>query len=221
MSRALTAGAPAPVLLAALARAGYGPLRGREWHALRAVLRAVVAVLPSQSGTGQATACQIADAAGGYSERWTRAMLGELEALGLIAWTRGGVVSGKPQPSLFRLSKRRLLALIHEGRAVMDQVRAARAARTTARLAGLRMLTVRPRQTRRSVHAELGATPPPYRGRGAPSQGAPGPTGAVISQPKTPETTTTAMPEWFKAWRRAGMPDPDAFKATYYASRGA
>ena len=164
MGTNLTASAPTRDLLGALARRGWGDLAGPQWRGLHNVLRALVDVLPYRSGVGQTTAGQLADVAC-LSERWTRYLLGELESLGLITWTRGGVIAGRPQPSLIRLDKRALLALIHGARARLDEIRAKRAARTTARLRGLRMVTVRPRRrTPGHPHAELNASPTPSGG---------------------------------------------------------
>lgn len=102
---------PLPALLSRVDRSGWGDLRGKQFHGLRAVLRGLVSHLDHRSGMGAATVPQVADAAGGYSVRWTRHLLGELEAIGAITWTRGGVVAGVAVPSQFRLSKRWLLAL--------------------------------------------------------------------------------------------------------------
>ena len=205
---ALTASAPAPVLLGALARAGWGDLAGRQWHGLRQILRALVDVLPAKSALGQTTALQVADAAGGYSERWTRHLMEELETIGLITWTRGGILHGRPQPSLVRISKRRLLELVRSGRISIDEIRAKRAARTTARLRGLRMVTVRPRRSGPAgSHAELTTSPPPYGGGvSAREARAPAPT------PPPDDFTPAPMPAYLReAIRRRDPSIIDAY----------
>lgn len=169
----LTAAAPVPVLTGALMRSGWHDLSGKQWHGLRAILLAVAQSVEPRSGSGYATANQIADKAGGYSTRWTRHLLHELEALGVITWWRGGIVSGKPEPSWFRINKKTLLALIKGGRVRLDEVLAKRRERTQARINGLRKITVKPRRSQRpgkaipaqavnpAVHAELNASLPP------------------------------------------------------------
>jgi DNA-binding FadR family transcriptional regulator len=88
----LTAHAPTRDILTSLARAGWGEISGSEHKGTRAMLRALVDLLPYGSGEGLVTAPQLADVSG-YSERWVRSRLSELEALGLILWRRGGVVA--------------------------------------------------------------------------------------------------------------------------------
>jgi hypothetical protein len=169
---ALTAGAAAPVLLRQLERAGWGDLAGPDLKGTRAVLWVLARTLPPASAEGKATVEQLA-AAAGYCTRWTASRLGMLEQLGIIRWTRGGVANGKPQPSLIRLSKRRLLALVQHARQQRDEHLGRLREQTRQRLAGLRSLNVRRRgQNRRSVHVEVatGLPPdgedPPAAGRG-------------------------------------------------------
>lgn len=161
MSASLSARWSAPQLLTSLSAAGWGELSGAEWQGVRSVLSGLVARLPHKSAQGLTTAEQVA-AAAGLSERWTRRCLDVLESIGLIEWRRGGVVSGKPQPSFLRIIKRRLVELIEEARPERARAIAARRARTAARLAGLRKLTVKPRRLK--VHAELNTSHLPHRG---------------------------------------------------------
>lgn len=158
----LTAYRPTDSLMTSLARAGWGDLSGRSMQGIRSTLRGLVDLLPHKSGMGLATAPQIADAAG-LSERWVRRCLGILEDAGVITWTRGGVVDGKPCPSYFRISKTLLVALVHGARPVLAAVEAARARQTAARLGGLRKLFVKSKDPRHrtSAHAALSASPPP------------------------------------------------------------
>lgn len=157
-----TAAWPTHTLTSSLARSGWGDLSGRSMQGIRSTLRALVDLLPHGSGAGFATAAQIADAAG-LSERWVRRCLHLLEDADVVRWTRGGVTMGKPGPSHFRISKRVLVALIGGARPVLAAIRAARAARTAARLEGLTFVKARGRHNRRSVHAELSDSPTPYR----------------------------------------------------------
>lgn len=161
-----------------LARLGWGPLDGRPWKGLRAVLRAVAARVDYRSGAGRTTVEQIA-AAAGYSPRWTRQALTELEDMGLIEWVRGGVQYGKPVPSLIRLVKSALVDLIAQAQPMRAAKVAADAAETRRRLARLHTIRMvrgkrktttsaaraaldrkaNPPESRRSVHAAVNADP--------------------------------------------------------------
>lgn len=150
---ALTAHAPTRDILTSLARAGWGDLAGSEHKGTRAMLRALVDLLPYGSGEGLVTAPQIADASG-YSERWVRSRLVELERLGLILWRRGGVVAGRCIPSHVRIVKGAVLALIGVARSVKDAVLSARRALTGRRVEHLRFVMGRRRSLiRNSVQA--------------------------------------------------------------------
>lgn len=153
--------AAVPQLLTSLAKAGWGDLAGREWQGVRTTLQALMNQLPFRSGEGITTAEQVAQAAG-LSVRWVRRCLHVLEDLGLIIWHRGGVVSGQPAPSHFRIVKTVLVDLIRAARPLKDLADAARRTATKARLAALRRLYVGPQaRKRRSAHAELDASPLP------------------------------------------------------------
>lgn len=157
----LTAHRPLPSLLLSLERAGWGPLAGHDLQGVRSVLQGLVARLPHKAGQGTLTEAQVADAAG-RSLRWTRRCLHVLEDLGVIEeWRRGGVVSGTPQPSWLRVSKRRLVELIESARPALQAVLALRKAATDARLAGIAYL---PGRNRRSAHAALSAHLHPLTG---------------------------------------------------------
>lgn len=185
MAPTASAGWPLDRLVSALARAGWAELDKRRAGGYRAVLRALTDLLPHGSATGMVTANQLADAAG-MSERWTRDRLGWLEHAGIITWTRGGIRDGRPTPSLITVSKRALADLVNRARGQISERLAARAAETskrireTIRLATLlhaskpkpNPSTAKPRPARRPIaaaHAELSASPLPYRGgNGAP-----------------------------------------------------
>lgn len=150
-------------LVTSLVRSGWGDLRGHHLGGVRDTLRALVDLLPWQSGEGLVTAAQVADAAS-LSERWTRRCLHLLEDAGIIRWTRGGVTNGKPLPSHIRIAKRVLVELIGGARPMLAAIQRARAERTAARLAGRPFIKAHGRYQRRSVHAELSADPHPPRG---------------------------------------------------------
>lgn len=179
------------VLVGSLARAGWGELGGREWQGVRSVLRALVDLLPYRSGAGLVTAAQVAEAAG-LSPRWVRRCMCVLEDAGVITWHRGGVVAGRPQPSVVRVSKRAVVALIEAARPLREARDAARRTATLARLRELRTGYVRARggYRRRSAHAELSTTLPPLRGGDGP--------GAPPGPPQETPRAPVPPPQWVR-----------------------
>lgn len=152
----LSAHWPLPSLVRSLSRAGWGPLAS-EVPGVRLVLRGLADLLDDRTGRALVTAPQLADVTA-LSERWTRDCLNRLEDLGIIRWTRGGIKAGRPVPSFIEVSKRALVGLIKTARATIDEIRAARRARTAARLAKVNQgVTIKNnrKQNRRSDHAEL------------------------------------------------------------------
>lgn len=169
---------PVPSLIRSLSRAGWGDLGGHALKGVRATLRAVVDHVSDKSGIGSATAWQLAHAAG-QSEKWTRRCLGVLESMGLIEWTRGGIIDGRPQPSWFKIVKRALVDLIHAARPRSREAHAQQAAKTRARIADLPAgVTIfrkeNRKQNRRSNHAELSAILHPPKGGYSTGAKAPG-----------------------------------------------
>jgi len=150
----LTAHAPTRDIMTSLARAGWGDLAGSEHKGTRAMLRALVDLLPYGSGEGLVTAPQLADVSG-YSERWVRSRLVELEQHGLILWRRGGVIAGKCIPSHIRIVKGAVLALIGMARSLKDAAVDARRAVTQRRVEGLAFAVGKRRRfsIRNSVHS--------------------------------------------------------------------
>lgn len=117
-----------------LARAGWGDLAANDMKGVRATLRALVDVLPYQSGQDFTTVPQIADASG-YTPTWTRHALRILRDLGVVRWTPGGIdAAGVPVPSFVRLVKTALVQLVHAARDVHALILSARRAETRARL---------------------------------------------------------------------------------------
>lgn len=163
----LTAHAPTRDIMTSLARAGWGDLAGGEHKGTRAQghkghAPRLVDLLTYGSGEGLVTAPQLADASG-YSERWVRSRLVELERRGLILWRRGGVVAGRCVPSHVRIVKGAVLALISAARSIEDAAVEARRAVTQRRVEGLgRFVLGRRRRSslRKSLHASS-----PSRGR--------------------------------------------------------
>ena len=155
-----------PLLVGALARASWGDELSAEVPGVRTVLHALVALLPHTSAEGTITAAQVADAAG-LSIRWARTCLRTLEALEVITYRRGWIDRGRPKPGHVRISKQRLVELLHaargDGRAA--EVLRKRREATAQRIAALRQKTQRGRRSRfpLSVHRELSSSPPPYR----------------------------------------------------------
>lgn len=173
---------PLHLLMDTLKRQGWGPLAGRPWKGLRAVLAGLAARLPYRTAQGPATIEQIA-AAAGYGLRWTRQCLTDLEDLELIRWVRGGVRYGQPVPSQFRIDKRMLAELVEAAREQRTDKMIAWAARARGRLERIRTIRMikgrrTPRPTtptrglvqnkalpsRESVHAAVAASPSPKRG---------------------------------------------------------
>lgn len=179
---ALTAGAPTPVLIDALARARWGVLDGKKWGGLRAVLRAIQGAPATKEKRGYfartgevyVTAWQISGISG-LSEKWARQMLQELEGLGVITWARGMIVNGRPTCSRLKIVKAVLLDLIRFARDREDELVAERRRAFEVKMLKLRNLRVPSKgpggkhtnnlQARNawSIHEELTATPPLYR----------------------------------------------------------
>lgn len=130
---------PLYMLLDTLKRQGWGPLSGRPWKGLRAVLAGLAARLPYGAAQGAATIEQIA-AAAGYGLRWTRQCLNDLASFGLISWERGGVRYGRPVPSFFRIDKEMLAELVETARDERTEAMVAWAQQTRARLERIRTI---------------------------------------------------------------------------------
>lgn len=151
----ITAGWPTPKLLAALARAGWADLDTGAAQGIRSTLRALCDLLPHKSGLGQVTTNQVADAAG-LSPRWTARCLHYLEEVGLIDWTRGMLLAGKPTPGVIRINKRALADLVRRARGHIDERIRARAAETSRRI---RETLRTPTQTNRTPNPAAPSTP--------------------------------------------------------------
>lgn len=154
-------------LIRSLSHAGWGEeLQGRQWQGVRTTLYALAAQVDSRSGTGLATAEQVADCAG-LSARWTRRCLNVLEDLGIIEWVRGGIRAGKTLPSRFCIIKQSLVERIKQARLSHAERVAERKRRNAQRAEqvgnGWRSRKKQDERLRRSCHAELSAKLPPLR----------------------------------------------------------
>ena len=144
------AGQTAYQLVDALRRAGWGILRGSENRCARSLLETLAGTMRTlktdKRGYMTITASQLADRAG-YSERHVRRWLPILEDLGLLSWSRGWIEDGRPQPGSMKINKNVLVKFVNDARKEYDEaILPARAARTRARLAQLRLLRIKPFQ---------------------------------------------------------------------------
>lgn len=183
----LNAGQSLTSILAALSRVGWGPLRGREFAASRAVLD-TLAILAHDtradlSAVVQTTARQLAKRAG-YSLRHTSRCLQWLEDAGVIEWHRGGIRMGAPTVGVIKVIKRTLVDWALAFRRASDAEDRRRNAETRARiqLYRLRRNTARPRAL--DAHVDMATPLPSLQEEGA-AKAAPHPSGG------SPIPTTT------------------------------
>ena len=166
----LNAGQSLTSILAALSRVGWGPLRGREFAASRAVLD-TLAILAHDTRADlaavvQTTARQLAKRAG-YSLRHTSRCLQWLEDAGVIEWHRGGIRMGAPTVGVIKVVKRTLVDWALAFRRASDAEDRRRNAATRARiqLYRLRRNTSRPRAL--DAHVDMAAPLPSLQEEGA------------------------------------------------------
>lgn len=157
----VSANQPLGDLVAALSRAGWGPLRGAENRCARAILEAIARNSKfeklDRAGMTRITLNQIADRAG-YSDRHVRRWMPVLEDLGLITYHRGGVKDGKPEVGALRVSKKLLVRWIMEARETYNRLLARRQEETAKRLASLRNLRIRGQVFLANVHADMASS---------------------------------------------------------------
>ena len=156
----------------------WGVLEGRAYRGVRDVLRVLCHAQHSRAVV--ITARQLATRVG-LSTRWTRRCLHVLEALGLVRWTRGHIEEGRPRPGWITVRAGRLAQVVTHAREAARAARAEHRKRTDARIRStVRQATLWPRKTTRnplSDQAELSASLPLWRGKGAeapPSASPPG-----------------------------------------------
>lgn len=110
-------------IMSGLSRIGWGPIRGCEFAASRAILTALVHAMEDQRSTltasAKITATQLAKRAS-VSLRHTRRCLQWLEDAGVIEWWRGGIRNGTPTVGLMRIVKTKLVEWILAFRSASD-----------------------------------------------------------------------------------------------------
>lgn len=167
----LNAGMSFTSILAALSRIGWGPLRGREFAASRAILDTLALVAHDTrvdlSAVVQVTARQLAKRAG-YSLRHTSRCLQWLEDAGVIEWHRGGIRLGLPTVGVIKIVKRVLVDWTLAFRRASDAEDRARNAATRARiqLYRLRRNSARPKPLG-AAHVDMTSPHPSLRDEGA------------------------------------------------------
>lgn len=160
-------------ILAALSRVGWGPLRGREFAASRAVLDTLALLAHDTradlAAVVQTTARQLAKRAG-YSLRHTSRCLQWLEDAGVIEWHRGGIRLGLPTVGVIKIIKRTLVDWTLAFRRASDAEDRARNAATRARiqLYRLRRNSARPKPLG-AAHVDISTPHPSLRDEGAAS----------------------------------------------------
>ena len=166
----LNAGMSFTSILAAMSRIGWGPLRGREFAASRAILD-TLALLAHDSRTDlaavvQTTARQLAKRSG-YSLRHTSRCLQWLEDAGVIEWHRGGIRMGVPTVGVIKVVKRVLVDWTLAFRRASDAEDRARNAATRARiqLYRLRRNAARPKPI--ATHVDMSTPLPSLQEEGA------------------------------------------------------
>lgn len=166
----LNAGQSLTSILAALSRVGWGPLRGREFAASRAVLDTLALLAHDTradlAAVVQTTARQLAKRAG-YSLRHTSRCLQWLEDAGVIVWHRGGIRMGAPTVGVIKVVKRTLVDWALAFRRASDAEDRARNAATRARiqLYRLRRNAARPKPI--DAHVDMSSPLPSLRDEGA------------------------------------------------------
>ena len=187
----LNAGMSVTSILAALSRVGWGPLRGREFAASRAILD-TLSLIAHDSRTDltaviQTTARQLAKRAG-YSLRHTSRCLQWLEDAGVIVWNRGGIRAGSPTVGFIKVIKRTLVDWALAFRRASDAEDRRRNAETRARLQFYRVRrnTARPKPID-AAHEDMVSPHPSLRDEGA-SHAAPHSTREQIVSPTKEES---------------------------------
>lgn len=182
----LNAGQSLTSILAALSRVGWGPLRGREFAASRAVLDTLALLAHDTradlAAVVQTTARQLAKRAG-YSLRHTSRCLQWLEDAGVIEWHRGGIRMGVPTTGVIKVVKRTLVDWALAFRRASDAEDRRRNAATRARIQmyRLRRNTARPKLIQ--AHVDMTSPLSSLQEEGA-AKAAPQPSGGSL--PTTP-----------------------------------
>jgi len=168
----LNAGQSLSSILAALSRVGWGPLRGREFAASRAVLDTLALLAHDTradlAAVVQTTARQLAKRAG-YSLRHTSRCLQWLEDAGVIEWHRGGIRLGLPTAGVIKIVKKTLVDWTLAFRRASDAEDRARNAATRARIQLYRLRRNAARPKPLTAHVDMSTPLPSLRDEGAAS----------------------------------------------------
>lgn len=182
----LNAGQSLTSILAALSRVGWGPLRGREFAASRAVLDTLALLAHDTradlAAVVQTTARQLAKRAG-YSLRHTSRCLQWLEDAGVIEWHRGGIRMGAPTVGVIKVVKRTLVDWALAFRRASDAEDRRRNAATRARIQMYRLRRNKARPKPLTAHVDMSTPLPSLQEEGA-AKAAPQPSGGSL--PTTP-----------------------------------
>ena len=166
----LNAGMSFTSILAALSRIGWGPLRGREFAASRAILDTLALLAHDTradlAAVCQTTARQLAKRAG-YSLRHTSRCLQWLEDAGVIEWHRGGIRMGAPTVGVIKIVKRVLVDWTLAFRRASDAEDRARNAATRARIQLYRLRRNAARPKPLTAHVDMSTPLPSLRDEGA------------------------------------------------------
>ena len=191
----LNAGMSFTSILAALSRIGWGPLRGREFAASRAILDTLALLAHDTradlAATVQTTARQLAKRAG-YSLRHTSRCLQWLEDAGVIEWHRGGIRMGAPTVGVIKVIKRVLVDWTLAFRRASDAEDRARNAATRARIQLYRLRRNAARPKPLTAHVDMSTPHPSLRDEGA-AKASPRSSRKKIVSPRKEEDT---MPKY-------------------------
>lgn len=204
----LNAGQSLTSILAALSRVGWGPLRGREFAASRAVLDTLALLAHDTradlAAVVQTTARQLAKRAG-YSLRHTSRCLQWLEDAGVLEWHRGGIRLGAPTVGVIKVVKRTLVDWTLAFRRASDAEDRRRNAATRARIQLYRLRRNAARPKPLMAHVDMASPLPSLQEEGA-AKAAPQPSGE-----STIPTTTTNR-------KNLNMPNCSPSYMTYLAT---
>ena len=197
----LNAGQSLTSILAALSRVGWGPLRGREFAASRAVLD-TLAILAHDtradlSAVVQTTARQLAKRAG-YSLRHTSRCLQWLEDAGVLEWHRGGIRMGAPTVGVIKIVKRTLVDWVLAFRRASDAEDCRRNAATRARIQMYRLRRNAARPKPLEAHVDMSTPHPSLRDEGAASASPRSSSEEIHSAPAKKIETMKYKPSYYK-----------------------
>lgn len=198
----LHAGMSFTSILAALSRVGWGPLRGREFAASRAILD-TLAILAHDTRTDlsavvQTTARQLAKRAG-YSLRHTSRCLQWLEDAGVIEWHRGGIRMGEPTVGVIKVVKKTLVGWALAYRRASDAEDRRRNAETRARIQFYRLR--RNNAQTKSIgtpHVDMASPHPSLRDEGAAKAAPRSSREEINSAPTRNRKTVKYQPTYYK-----------------------